>query len=44
MRVRSVYLNRAVACPERYAVIDGNRSVEEVRNSIEKVLDGHFRY
>lgn len=44
MRVRSVYLNRAAACPERYAVIDGNRSVEEVRNSIEKVLDGHFGY
>jgi len=44
MRVRSVYLNRASACPERYAVIDGNRSVEEVRNSIEKVLDGHFGY
>ena len=43
MRVRSVYLNRAAACP-RYAVIDGNRSVEEVRNSIEKVLDGHFGY
>ena len=44
MRVRSVYLNRATACPERYAVIDGNRSVEEVRNSIEKVLDEHFGY
>lgn len=44
MRVRSVYLNRAAACPEHYAVIDGNRSVEEVRNSIEKVLDEHFRY
>ncbi|WP_107859294.1 dTMP kinase [Neisseria cinerea] len=44
MRVRGVYLNRAVACPERYAVIDGNRSVEEVRNSIEKVLDGYFGY
>ena len=44
MRVRGVYLDRAAACPEHYAVIDGNRSVEEVRNSIEKVLDGHFRY
>ncbi|HGL9002891.1 TPA: dTMP kinase, partial [Neisseria gonorrhoeae] len=42
MRVRGVYLDRAAACPERYAVIDSNRSLDEVRNSIEKVLDGHF--
>lgn len=42
MRVRSVYLNRAAAYPERYAIIDSNRSLDEVRNSIEKVLDGHF--
>ncbi|HEZ0821837.1 TPA: dTMP kinase [Neisseria meningitidis] len=42
MRVRSVYLNRATACPERYAVIDSNLGLDEVRNSIEKVLDGHF--
>ncbi|HGM0602126.1 TPA: dTMP kinase, partial [Neisseria gonorrhoeae] len=41
-RVRGVYLDRAAACPERYAVIDSNRSLDEVRNSIEKVLDGHF--
>lgn len=42
MRVRGVYLDRAAAYPERYAVIDSNRSLDEVRNSIEKVLDGHF--
>lgn len=42
MRVRSVYLNRAAACPERYSIIDSNRSLDEVRNNIEKVLDGHF--
>lgn len=36
MRVRGVYLDRAAACPERYAVIDSNRSLDEVRNSIEK--------
>lgn len=42
MRVRGVYLDRAAACPERYAVIDSNRNLDEVRNSIEKVLDGHF--
>lgn len=27
MRVRGVYLDRAAACPERYAVIDSNRSL-----------------
>ncbi|WP_118833557.1 dTMP kinase [Neisseria meningitidis] len=42
MRVRGVYLDRAAACPERYAAIDSNRNLDEVRNSIEKVLDGHF--
>lgn len=42
MRVRGVYFDRAAACPERYAVIDSNRNLDEVRNSIEKVLDGHF--
>ncbi|HEZ2268202.1 TPA: dTMP kinase [Neisseria meningitidis] len=42
MRVRSVYLDRVAACPERYAVIDSNLGLDEVRNSIEKVLDRHF--
>ena len=42
MRVRGVYLNRAAACPERYAVIDSNLGLDEVRNTIENVLDGHF--
>lgn len=41
-RVREVYLNRAAAAPERYAVIDGSRSPDEVRNGIEAVLDRHF--
>lgn len=41
-RVREVYLNRAAASPEHYAVIDSNRDIGEVRKSINAVLDGHF--
>lgn len=41
-RVREVYLNRAAAAPERYAVIDSSRSPEDVKSGIETVLDRHF--
>ena len=43
-RVRNAYLSRAAANPERYAVIDGNRSPEAVRTSIEAALDAHFGF
>ncbi len=42
-RVRDVYLNRAAAAPDRYAVIDSNREREAVRQSIEAALNRHFR-
>lgn len=42
MRVRSVYLERAATAPERYALIDSNRSLDEVKRSIETALDRHF--
>lgn len=41
-RVRAVYLERAAAHPERYALIDGNRSLEEVRADIEHALARSF--
>ncbi|MCP1772665.1 dTMP kinase [Neisseria perflava] len=41
-RVRDVYLQRAAAAPQRYAVIDSNRSLDEVKSSIEQVLSRHF--
>ena len=41
-RVRDVYLSRAAAAPERYALIDSSRSPDEVKSSIEAVLDRHF--
>ena len=43
-RVRNAYLSRAAANPERYAVIDGNHSLEAVRTSIEAALDAHFGF
>ena len=43
-RVRNAYLSRAAANPERYAVIDGNRSLEAVRTSIEAALDANFGF
>ena len=43
-RVRNAYLSRAAANPERYAVIDGNRSPEAVRTSIETALEAHFGF
>ena len=41
-RVRSAYLRRAAAAPERYAVVDSNRDKAVVRAEIERVLDGVF--
>ena len=41
-RVRQTYLSRAAAAPERYAVIDGNRELSEVRISIESTLNQLF--
>ncbi|WP_373742092.1 dTMP kinase [Neisseria sp.] len=43
-RVREVYLQRAAAAPQRYAVVDGNRPLKAVRDGIEKVLDGYFGF
>lgn len=42
MRVREAYLNRAVAAPQRYAVIDSNRERELVKQDIEAALSRHF--
>lgn len=42
VRVREVYLNRAAAAPNRYAVIDGNREREQVKQNIETALSHHF--
>ncbi len=42
-RVRAAYLKRAAAAPERYAVIDSNRDLGEVKHSIEAVLGRHFQ-
>lgn len=43
-RVRKTYLQRAQAAPERYTVIDSNRSETEVAESIEAALNRHFGY
>ena len=43
-RVRAVYLERAAAHPERYALIDGNRSLEEVRGGYRTCAGAQFRY
>ncbi|QEY24496.1 dTMP kinase [Neisseria animalis] len=41
-RVRNVYLQRAQAAPQRYALIDSNRSLSDVKTAIEAALDRHF--
>ena len=41
-RVRQAYLDRAAAYPQRYRVIDSNRSREEVRAAVEAALQAHF--
>ena len=40
--MRSAYLDRAAAHPQRYRVIDSNRSREEVRAAVEVALQAHF--
>ena len=42
VRVRRAYLDRAAAHPQRYRVIDSNRSREEVRAAVEAALQAHF--
>lgn len=37
-RVREAYFERAHKFPDRIRVIDSNRSLEEVRNSLEKII------
>lgn len=41
-RVRGAYLARAAAHPQRYRVIDSNRSREEVCAAVEAALQAHF--
>lgn len=41
-RVRAVYHERAAAAPERYAIIDSNRALDEVAEQIESALATHF--
>ena len=41
-RVRRAYLDRAAAHPQRYRVIDSNRSREEVHAAVEAALQAHF--
>ena len=41
-RVRDAYHARAAVAPERYALIDSNRELGEVKQSIEAVLNAHF--
>ena len=41
-RVRRAYLDRAAGHPQRYRVIDSNRSREEVRAAVEAALQAHF--
>ncbi|WP_416191018.1 dTMP kinase [Neisseria sp. CCUG12390] len=43
-RVRRVYLDRAAANPQRYAVIDSNRDKEQVRQDIKNTLNRHFGF
>lgn len=42
-RVRDAYLSRAAAAPERYALIDSNRDLALVRQSVEEALSRHFQ-
>lgn len=40
-RVRHAYLDRAAAYPERFAVIDADRSLDEIRKILEQVVSRH---
>ncbi len=39
-RVRAVYLARAAAAPRRCRVIDGTRTLGQVRADVEAILEG----
>ena len=41
-RVRAVYLQRAQAAPQHYAIIDSNRELAEVQAEIETILQQHL--
>lgn len=43
IRVRDTYLNRAKAAPTRYAIINSDRLLADVRQSVETALSNHFR-
>ncbi|MEH6577556.1 MAG: dTMP kinase [Amphritea sp.] len=43
-RVRSAYLARAEADPERFAIIDASGTLEEVQQQIREVLDDYFKH
>ena len=40
-RVRHAYLDRAAAHPERFAVIDADRSLNDIRKTLEQTLTSH---
>ncbi len=42
-RVRDAYLSRAAAAPERYALIDSDRDLALVRQSVEEAFSRHFQ-
>jgi dTMP kinase len=37
-RIRAAYLKRAADFPQRFHIIDSNRSLEEIQNELEKVI------
>lgn len=37
-RIRTAYLQRAAAFPQRFRVIDANRSLEQIRQELEQIL------
>lgn len=39
-RIRETYLARAQADPARFRIINANRSIEEIRNSLEEIILG----
>jgi len=41
-RVRKAYLDRALAAPERFAVIDASKKIEDVWSQIERALRENF--
>ena len=41
-RVRAMYLKRASQYPERYRIIDANKTIDEVKKNILEILDNFF--